>query len=162
MFYSTGEEEAYFANRAFEKIWSAIPPKKFVKFENIKHVLSYLKMCVGSAIVDYYRSQERSRLGLEKLKDQMDNAETSPNPSSGRSDLWQFTQKMMKNKNERLVLYASYVLGLKPKEMILEYPGYFKDVKEIYQTKENILARLRRSSGLKEILGESDHEGKMD
>jgi len=161
LFYNTGEEVLYFTNRAFEKIWAAIPPKKFVKFKNIKHLLSYLKMCVASAIVDYYRNQERSRLGLEKLKDQMDIGETNPNLPSKVSDLWQFTKKMMKDENERLVLYSSFVLGLKPKEMILEFPGYFENVKEVYRTKENILARLRRSSELKEILGERVNEEKI-
>jgi hypothetical protein len=161
LFYNTGEEESYFTNRAFEKIWAAIPPKKFEKFKNIKQVLSYLKMCVASAIVDYYRNHERTRLGLEKLKDLIDIRRTSTNLPSKGSDLWQFAKKMMKDENERLVLYASFVLGLKPKEMILEYPGYFENIKEIYQTKENILARLRRSSELKDILSESVRAAKI-
>lgn len=152
LFYSTGEEEAYFANRAFEKFWSAITPKKFVNFKDLKQLLSYLKMCVGSVVIDYYRKQERAQLGLEKLQQQPQLTHSNPKLYRGESELWQLTRGMMKDENERLVLHASFVLGLKPQEMLTQYPGAFEDVKEIYQTKENILSRLRRSQDLREFL----------
>ena len=159
LFYSTGEDEAYFANRAFEKFWSAIPPKKFARFKDLKQLLSYLKMCVGSTVVDYFRKQERVRLGLEKSHQQPHPTHANPKLYQGESELWQFTKGMMNDKNERLVLHASFVLGLKPQEILNQYPDAFQEINEIYQTKENIIARLRRSDDLREILDKRINEG---
>jgi DNA-directed RNA polymerase specialized sigma24 family protein len=152
LFYDSGEEVSYFVNRAMDKFWSAISPEKFIRFENIKHLLSYLKMCVGSAIVDFYRRQERSRLGLEKLQEQAEEEVTFQELHTEESELWKMVKGMMKDKNEQVVLYASFVLGMKPKEINAQYPGIFDSVKEIYQIKENILARLRRSDELRNFL----------
>jgi hypothetical protein len=116
-------------------------------------------MCVGSTLVDYFRKQERTRLGLEKLHQQPRSTLSNPKLYQGESELWQFTKGMMKDKNERLVLHASFVLGLKPQEIINQYPHAFQEINEIYQTKENIIARLRRSDDLREILDKRINEG---
>ena len=158
LFNGSGEEASYFVNRAFEKIWFAISPLRFEKFDNIKKILSYLKMCVGSAIVDHYRKEERSRLGIEKLKEQVATEETYQEMNLAEGELWHFITKLMKNKNECVVLYASFMLGLKPKEILVEYSEKFGNINEIYQIKENILSRLRRSQELREFLQEHENE----
>ena len=58
----------------------------------------------------------------------------------------------MKDDKERAVIYGSFVLDLKPAEMLDTYTHLFRDVREIYTTKENVLARLRRDSSLKELV----------
>jgi hypothetical protein len=50
-------------------------------------------------------------------------------------------------------VYASFALGLKPREIYARSGGLFDDVKEVYRVKENVLARLRRDPELKKILG---------
>lgn len=152
LFFDSGEEASYFVNRAMDKFWSAISPKKFSKFDDIKHLLGYLKMCVGSAIVDFYRKQERSQLGLEKLQEQVEADVTSEDLYTEESELWKMVERMMKNKSEQAVLHASFVLGMKPKEINAQYPGVFDSIKEIYQIKENILSRLRRNDELRKFL----------
>jgi len=158
LFLDSGEEVSYFVNRALEKMWSAIPPDKFARYTSLKHLLSYLKMCVGSAVVDHYRKQERSRLGIEKLRDHIETNAMPRKLHTEDSELWQMLDQMMKNKNERMVLYASFVLGLKPKEIDVEFSGIFSSVKEIYRVKENILSRLRRDHDLVKFLGEMGEE----
>jgi DNA-directed RNA polymerase specialized sigma24 family protein len=154
LFFNSGEEVSYFVNRALEKIWSAIPPEKFSKFANLKQLLSYLKMCVGSSVVDYYRKQEKSRLGFENLRDKIEVESTTQALRTENSELWTKLDQLMKNKNERVVLYASFVLGLKPKEINAEFSSIFSSVKEIYRIKENILSRFRRDQELMNSLGE--------
>lgn len=158
LFNNSGEEASYFVNRAFEKIWNAIPPLRFEKFDNIKKILGYLKMCVNSAIVDHYRKEERSRLGIEKLKEQVATEETYQESNLTEGELWQLILELMKNNNECVILYASFILGLKPKEILVEYSKKFENINEIYQIKENILSRLRRSQELREFLREQENE----
>jgi hypothetical protein len=43
-FPGSGEEVQFFTNRAFEKMWIGISPKKFDKFTNLKSILKYLQM----------------------------------------------------------------------------------------------------------------------
>ena len=153
LFFDSGEEVSYFINRALEKFWSAIPPEKFSRFLNLKHLLSYLKMCVGSAVVDFYRKQERTQLGVDKLRDEIEIDSTPQVFHNEDCELWTKLDQLMKNNNERVVLYASFVLGLKPKEINTEFSSIFSDVKEIYRIKENILSRFRRDHDLMKWLG---------
>jgi hypothetical protein len=44
---------------------------------------------------------------------------------------------------------------MKPSEIYREYPQTFRDVKEIYRIKENILARLRRDKELQAFFAEN-------
>lgn len=158
LFSDSGEEVSYFVNRALEKMWSAIPPDKFARYSNLKPLLSYLKMCVGSAVIDHYRKQERSQLGLEKLRGQIKTNAMPQNLRTDNSQLWERLNQIMKNKKERVVLYASFVIGSKPKEIDVEFSGVFSSVKEIYRIKENILSRLRRDRGMIEFLNKMGEE----
>ncbi len=52
-FASSGEDVVYFVNRAFEKMWLGITPKKFETFPDLKSILRYLQMCVHSVLIDF-------------------------------------------------------------------------------------------------------------
>jgi len=56
------------------------------------------------------------------------------------------------NEKERRVVYGSFVLALKPRELYAQFRETFRDVKEVYRVKENVLARLRRDAELQEFL----------
>ena len=57
-FAATSEEPAYFADRAFEKLWTSLLAERFGRFPDLKSILRYLQMCVHSVIVDYVRTVE--------------------------------------------------------------------------------------------------------
>ena len=61
---SSGEDVLYFVNCAFEKIWIALTPEKFSHFTQLASLLSYLKMCMHSVIVDHNRLQEQADLSV--------------------------------------------------------------------------------------------------
>ncbi|MCA9869589.1 MAG: hypothetical protein KC487_04300, partial [Anaerolineae bacterium] len=52
------------------------------------------------------------------------------------------------NDKERAVIYASFVLGMKPAELLESQPQLFDDIKDVYRTKQNVLERLRRDTQL--------------
>jgi DNA-directed RNA polymerase specialized sigma24 family protein len=153
------EEPAFFANRAFEKMWGVLSPQKFGQFPDLKSILRYLQMCVHSVIVDYARRGEQSILLEDSEREPV--VLRDPGQSSledkvftrrQAAELWQWINERLKDDKERAVIYGSFVLDLKPAEMLETYTHLFRDVREIYTTKENVLARLRRDSSLKELI----------
>ena len=156
-FAAGGEETQYFVNRAFEKMWRALTPEKFAGFPTLASLLRYLQVCVHSALLDRVRRAELDSISLEdKL---LDKANLSEGRSEGdnplarlhRQDLWAALVQRLKDDRERQVIYGSFVLGLKPRELHRHYRGAFRDVREIYRIKENVIARLRRDDELQKF-----------
>ena len=149
-FETSGEDVLYFVNCAFEKIWIALTPEKFSHFTQLASLLSYLKMCVHSVIVDHNRLLEQANLYLfdegaafEK-KGKADIMEDSVLSKVDRVRFWDSINARLNDDNERRVIHGSFVLALKPKELYEQYPGKFDSVDEVYLIKQNIISRMRR------------------
>jgi DNA-directed RNA polymerase specialized sigma24 family protein len=155
----SGEEVQFFVNRAFEKMWAALDPAKFARFPNLKSLLRYLQMCVHSTIVDQSRKAEQAvaSVQVESLSDRSstDGTRRDDPALAGvyRQEFWEQIDARLNDEKERRVVYGSFVLGLKPRELHARYQDTFGDVRDVYRIKENVLARLRRDADLAEILG---------
>jgi len=159
---SLDEEPEYFLNRAFEKMSAVITPQKFNEFNDLKSLLRYLQLCVHSVIVDHARKREEAVLFDEDVEPEaVVFSADSPRPEGVESKVVQRIQsqallewvlKRLKSEQERVALYAIFCLALKPREILDEYPGTFNHIDEIYQVKENLLARLRRDDDLRQVL----------
>jgi DNA-directed RNA polymerase specialized sigma24 family protein len=155
----SGEEAQFFVNRAFEKMWAALDAGKFAQFPDLKSLLRYLQMCVHSTIVDHSRKAEQvvESVEVESLSD----GSSTQGPRSDdlalvgvyREQFWEQINARLNDEKERRVVYGSYVLGLKPRELCETYQETFDDVRDVYRVKENVLARLRRDAELADILG---------
>jgi DNA-directed RNA polymerase specialized sigma24 family protein len=159
LFPACGEESEFFVNWAFEKLWSVMTPEKLARFPNLKSILQYLQMCVHSVIVDYMRGREQAELLADLNKNDLpakDREAISPEREALRqihaSELWRMLNGKLKDEKERKVVYGSFVLAMKPGELIEHYNGDFEDVNDIYRVKENVLARFRRDDELKDFL----------
>jgi DNA-directed RNA polymerase specialized sigma24 family protein len=157
-FATSGEEVQYVVNRAFEKMWVALPPEKFVRFPDLKSLLRYLQMCVHSVILDQVRMSEKAMVSVPV-------EDLAPEISEGgmpvedqvldqvlQQAFWQKIEVRLQSEKERRVIYGSFALALKPREIYAQSGGLFDDVKEIYRIKENVLARLRRDAELRNLL----------
>ncbi len=159
-FPATGEETQYFVNRAFEKMWSAVSPDEFDRFPDLKSLLSYLQMCVHSAIIDEVRSSERLAMNVDvdvpavASRTHGPSVEDQALTQAQREGLWQLIDERLNDEKERLVVYGSFALALKPRQLYAEFEDAFRDVNEIYRIKQNVLARLRRDPELKKLLGQ--------
>jgi hypothetical protein len=149
-FEGSGEEISYFVNCAFEKIWTALSPDKFAHFTQLAALLSYLKMCVHSVIVDHNRAREQATLcvyvegaALEKQV-QSDIMEDRVLKDVDRRKFWENINARLNDDKERRVVHGSFVLALKPRELYAHYPDHFTSVEEVYLIKQNILSRLKR------------------
>jgi len=155
-FAAAGEEIDYFVNGAFAKMWSAMSAEKFDSFPDLKSLLRYLQLCVGSVVTDYARSTEYYEM-LEDLPPGVEEAtdvqvEDVALERTQRNVFWQAVGQRLNDDKERMVLHYSYVVGFKPSQIYEEKQDLFEDVREIYRIKENVLARLRRDSELQELL----------
>ncbi len=157
-FPATGEEVQYFVNRAFEKMWVALGSAKFKQFSNLKSLLRYLQMCVHSVILDQARAAEQSVVGVQvealaaKSRASGPTVENQALDRVHRQELWDQINVRLRNEKERRVVYGTFVLALKPRELYAQFRETFRDVKEVYRVKENVLARLRRDAELREFL----------
>jgi DNA-directed RNA polymerase specialized sigma24 family protein len=158
-FSTSGEESQFFMNRAFEKMWLGVTPQKFTTFTDLSALLRYLQMCVHSVMIDFARNKEQ-KLKLEAVEDHPYQQETERVTAVedhiaaefSRQELWRWLNQQFKDDKERYVVHGMFVLGLKPRDVQTQYPTHFSDVSEIYRTKENLLARLRRSPELADFL----------
>jgi hypothetical protein len=157
-FPACGEEAEYLANRAFEKMWTALTPDKFSHIPDLKSVLRYLQMCVHSVVVDEVRLGEPPAEDLpadeSAAAGECDRA--AQNEALDRLDrqqFWEAIGRRLLSDKERRVMYGSFVLALKPREICAEFPGTFRDVTEAYRVKQNVLERLGRDAELRRLLG---------
>ena len=159
-FESSGEEVQYFVNGAFGKIAVTLTPDKFGGFSDIGSLLRYLKMCVHSVIVDYERAAERERFYALDLDDVSREQVRDPSLEEqvadhmDRGELWDLIKARLQDEKEYSVIYGSFVLALKPRELYDMSRNLFCDVDEIYRVKQNIIFRLRRDPELRRFFGE--------
>lgn len=158
-FSASGEEVQYFVNRAFEKLWHALTPDKFGRFGDLKALLSYLKLCTHSVIIDHARVRQRALLdddlGETALAGQAasTNVEGEAIDSAQQQEFWRLINARLSDEREQAVIFGSFVLAMKPAELHLRYAHLFSDVKDVYRTKQNVLERLRRDQELLLALG---------
>ena len=142
------------ADLALEKMWVSFArtPDKLQQFplteadKCLKMLLRFLQTCVHSVIMDALES--RADEPLDEVPEP-----TTPEPETPPGkEFWEIVYRRLQNDKEKLVVDASYVYGLKPRQIFAMYPDTFSGVKEIHRIKENVLARFRRDGGLKIML----------
>ncbi len=159
-FPSLNEEPDFFVNRAFSKLWSAVPPERFHQFKELKAILRYLKMCTGSSIIDHVRLEERYHqaqdpLGLDILaKARTSDTEREVLDEAAARLLLRCVEERLRSPAERAVVHGMFVLGLKPRDILAQHPDLFGTIKDVYRVKQNLMARLRRDKGLRKCWGE--------
>lgn len=149
-FVQSGEEAQFFVNCAYEKFWAAMSPAKFEHFADLKSLLRYLQTCVHSVIVDQIRQHEHRSLPLTMEAPQAGSGGALDKAS--REEFWRWLEARLHNEKERRVVYGSFFLELKPRELYAEFRQLFRDVGEVHRVKENVLARLRRDPDLRAYL----------
>lgn len=156
----TGEEAPYFVNRAFEKMWAGVTAEKFAAFPNLKSLLRYLQLCVHSVVIDHTRAAARAEQELElddrttaQVVEDITSVEDKTVRQFRQAALWDWLAERLNDEQEQVVMYASFALALKPRQILEEYPKTFGDVQDVYRVKQNVLARLRRDPEMAQRFG---------
>lgn len=157
-FWETGEDAAYFVNRAFEKMWLALPPEKFAHFQDLPSLLKYLQTCVHSVMIDHARKTKHRTLtlslGFEPEVDPADPVQAVERALEEMwwTEVWKRIRRRLSKREEKL-LYYRFLCDLKPRQICTQFPEEFPDVNEVYILLQNVLDRLRRDLELKQYVG---------
>jgi hypothetical protein len=118
------------------------------QLNDLDKCLSYLKLCVGSAIEDYLRRKKKDALAAAvPLKDHEDlllSVGFQPDHESMLPELSRMLEEIIQDEQERLVAEESWTYDLAPRQIRARHPEYFTTVEEINQIKRNLIKRLRR------------------
>jgi DNA-directed RNA polymerase specialized sigma24 family protein len=151
------EDDGFCADRAFQRFWRATRTGRMEGFTDLASILKYLKMCLGSVLLD--EARVRRRRNYLSIDDLPTDAPASDDPSAavvghiaGR-ELWQVVQDELRDEPERVVAHLSFVDGLSPREIRARHPHQFAEVDEVYRLKRNVIDRLRRSQAIQHLLG---------
>ena len=159
------ENADYFVNRAFTKFWQRnLSPSEFSQFPNVKSLLGYIKTCVASVMTDYWRIQSRGEI---EYKDELgkstygnngiDPADEFENQFQRRR-FWAHLRKHLRDETEYQIVFETFVVGLKPLEILDRFPDLFPDVKEVYKIKARALNRLGKYVDLLDYFSENPKE----
>ena len=152
------EDEDYIVNRALARFWQAIGPERFYKFASLAALLTYLKMCVHCAVLDEVRSRRDvcdpwpSADGEDcELADASEAGAVNLDRVS-EHEMWQTIVRELPDQAERLVVYLSFALDLKPGEIHRRHSDRYPTAADVYRVKRSALDRLRRSAAMRSLL----------
>jgi hypothetical protein len=170
------EDADYWINRTFDRFWTALRPERFGLFEGLPRILKYLQMCAATAVLDEVRAQRATphesldRLFSLRPETALDpvgagapagvsalsgaDAELSAVEHLAGQELWRTIAGEVADEGERVVLYCSFALGMKPAEIAERRPDLFASVVDVYRIKRNVLERLRRSPAVRRFVGD--------
>ncbi|MER3456486.1 MAG: hypothetical protein C4304_06300 [candidate division GAL15 bacterium] len=143
-FLQTGEPVAYFVNRAFDRLYSAVDADKFARFPNAASLLRYLKMCAHTAILDVVRRQGPSVFEEHAHVSEAVDPEAEALRNLEREELWAVVQSVVQDERERVLVYETFVCGTSPQELRRRHPDLFPTTETVYGTRREFLRRLRR------------------
>jgi len=141
-------------NAVFAKFSLALTPTKIENFNSLAAILKYFKLCAHSVIADEVRAWHRHAHQYEEQLDAIERYElAAADPADdvlalvSASRLWQVIQQEL-NEKERIVLYLTSILEMKPGEIREKHARLFPSVDDVYRIKRNAQERLRRNRQL--------------
>lgn len=150
------EDNTFCVDRAFERFWRATHNGRVHQFDDLASVLKYLKMCLGSVLLDEARARRRQAwVSIDSMSPQdavSADPTTQVDDRLAAGELWREIYAELPDAHERLVAQLSFVAGMSPREILARHPETFHDVFDVYRTKRNMVDRLRRSRCLQERL----------
>ncbi|HEY1295049.1 MAG TPA: hypothetical protein VGJ60_18365 [Chloroflexota bacterium] len=150
------EDDAFCVDRAFQRFWLACRNGRAHQFDDLAAVINYLKLCLGSVLLDEARC--RRRQVCTSIDEVPPEACLGADPAAQvmghmiARELWAAINHELNTDEERLVAELSFVAGLTPREILARHPEKFFDVFTVYRTKRNVIDRLRRSGAIQELL----------
>src|SRR5712691_533380 len=146
------EDDGFCVDRAFQRFWGASRSGRIKRVDDLPSMLKYLKMCLGSVLLDEARARRRqASVSIDDVAPEID-ATTDPASEVigrlARRELWAAVERELADPKEHLVARLSFIAGLSPREILARHPDGFQDVVEVYRIKRNVIDRLRRSRAI--------------
>lgn len=150
-FEQTNENADYFANLALSQFYFALRGPKFERFPSLAKVLTYLKVCVHSAIVQYLRDQQPAEtLPLEDADHFPDHRPLEVHLPP--SELWaQICRCLPDGADQQLARYV-FIQGLKPRQIVEYDPARWPEERQVSVALYRIRRILREDDQLRQWL----------
>jgi len=156
VFARSGESSEFLVGAVFFRFWRAITPERFAAFPNLSALLHYLRCCASGAVIDSARTQSWAEiLPEETIEHELvsdDAPDTEALDSICRDEFWRHLNALLNGEAERVVMYCSFVLGMRPGDILSRCRNLFSQVAEIYSVRRNVLKRLSRHQELRQML----------
>jgi len=154
-FASSGETSEYFVGAAFTKFWRAIS-ERFEQFPTLAALLQYLQLCAGSVVIDSVRAQSWAEMLPEEAIPSGLSSLTAPDEEAMKrvdcEEFWSYINTQLNSEAERIVVFRSFVLGMKPGDIYNNHQDLFQSINDVYNVKRNVLGRLSRNAELRSML----------
>jgi hypothetical protein len=148
-FEQAGESADFFANISLNQFYFALRGPKFNQFPSLPKALAYLKLCVHTAIAQYVRDQERMAvLSLDNAGDVASSAD--PTANLRLAEIWGYICSLLPNERDRLIARCTFVLNMKPSQIVEHYPGLWQNEREVSVALYRIRQLLRNDPGLRQ------------
>lgn len=155
-FISSGETSEYFVVSAFTRFWRAVTPAKFASFATLASLLHYLQLCAGCVVIDSVRAQSWAEMLPEEAIPQGRSPLAAPDEEAmervNREEFWNYINAQLNDEAERIVVYNSFVMGMKPGDIYTGRPDLFAGISDVYNVKRNVLGRLSRNQEIRRLL----------
>lgn len=156
-FAGSGESSEFFVVSAFTRFWRAITPERFASFPTLASLLHYLQLCSSCVVIDSVRGQSWAEMLPEEAIPIGHTSLASPDEEAmehvNREEFWSYINAQLNGEAERIVVYGSFVMGMKPGDIYTRHQTLFTNVNDVYNVKRNVLGRLSRNQDLRRLLG---------
>ena len=154
-FTSSGETSEFFVGAAFTKFWRAVC-QRFEQFPTLASLLHYLQLCAGSVVIDSVRAQSWAEMLPEEAIPFGHAPQTAPDEEAMQrvhcEEFWSYINAQLNSEAERVVVFQSFILGMKPGDIYGSRQDLFENITDVYNVKRNVLGRLSRDSDLRRML----------
>ena len=144
-----------YVNVAFSRFYFALKGNIVSGFSSVDRILSYLKSCVHTAIIQEYRKQKK-----KIAEEPIDNYETLVAPPSNQphefETLWTHLCALIPDNIDQLLMRRAFIEQLKPQVIAAEHPEHWESARDVSVALYRIRKILRTDPALRELIGLAD------
>jgi hypothetical protein len=157
-FERTHESPEYFVLNAFSRFYFALRGPKFAGFSELPKVLAYMKVCVYTTIAQYLRD-EAGHTVVKSIEDEdVRQVSIDPDPTADlmQGEIWARICELLPDERDQLLARCRFILEMKPNQIVVQYPQFWRTEREVSTALYRIRQRLRGDPGLRNLLGGGD------
>ncbi|MEM8531611.1 MAG: hypothetical protein AAGF95_12260 [Chloroflexota bacterium] len=142
-FSQTGEDAEFFAYQALTNFYFALRGDRIERFTSLPQVMSYLKACVHTSVMQYRRDQ---KVDMNRSIDGIPEQALLPdlNIRLNMEELWQHIETLLPDPRDQMLARYTLIQGLRPREIVRDFPDLWQSEREISVATFRIRRILRR------------------